>query len=116
MDLENVAYLEDGDITSDGKLKIPSNKPVVVMISGDFCGYCKAFKPEFQKAANQVGGKANMATITIDKEKKLGKELTSYVPGFKGVPMVVVFKDGKYVKTFDGPRTSAALVEFVNGL
>lgn len=116
MDLENVAYLEDGDITSDGKLKIPSNKPVVVMISGDFCGFCRKFKPEFQKAANQTGGKVNMATITIDKEKKLGKELTSYIPNFKGVPMVVVFKNGKYVKTFDGPRTSAALIEFVNGL
>ncbi len=114
MDLENVAYLEDGDITSDGKLKIPSNKPVVVMLQGLFCGYCKKFLKDYQEAANRLKGKADMATIVIDKEKNLGKEVTNYVPGFKGVPMVVIFKNGKYSKTYDGPRKAADLIEFVN--
>lgn len=117
MDLEDVAYLEDGDISSDGKLRVSDNgKPVVIMLQGDFCGYCKTFKGDYQDAAKKLKGKANMATIVIDKEKKLGKELNNYIPGFKGVPTVVVFKGGKYWKTYTGPRKSADLVEFVNNL
>jgi thioredoxin-like negative regulator of GroEL len=117
MSLENVAHIEDGDISPDGKLKINSNgKPVVVMISGNFCGYCTKFKPEFQKAVNKVNSKAIMATIVIDEEKKLGKELSNYIPKFRGVPMVVVFKNQKYFKTYEGPRESGPLIEFINGL
>jgi thiol-disulfide isomerase/thioredoxin len=118
MNLEDVAYLEDGDITPDGKLKINDNgKPVVIMLAGGFCGYCHKFAPEFQKVAKKMNGKkANMAIIMIDKEKKLGKELNNYIPNFRGVPHVVVFKGGKYWKTYNGPRKSEDLIEFINGL
>ena len=117
MDLKNVAYLEDGDISPDGKLKIDSKgKPVVIMLSGTFCGFCTKFKPEFQKAANAIKGKACMATIVIDKEKNLGKELNNYIPNFKGVPTVVVFKNGKYSKTYEGERKASDLIEFINNL
>ena len=118
MDLENVAYLEDGDITPDGKLEISADgEPVVVMLSGTFCGFCSEFAPEYQKAANKLNGKkAFMATIVIDKQKKLGKELNNFIPNFKGVPTVVVFRNGNYEKTYNGPRTEAGLIEFINEL
>lgn len=118
MELENVAYLEDGDITSDGKLKIHDNdKPVVIMLSGNFCGYCTKFKPEFQKVANKLNGKkVYTAMIVIDEQQKLGEELNKYIPNFRGVPTVVIFKDGKYQETYDGPRNSADLIEFIENM
>ena len=117
MDLENVAYLEDGDISPDGKLKISSGgKPVVIMLSGTFCSFCKRFKPEFQKTANKVGKKAVMSAVEIDKEMKLGKELNNFIPNFKGVPTIVVFRNGRYEKTYNGPRKAEDLIEFINKL
>ena len=116
MDLKNVAYLEDGDISSNGTLKIDADKPVVVMLQGTFCGYCTKFKPAFQEAANKLKNKVYMATVVIDKEKGLGKELNNYIPNFQGVPTVVIFKGGKYWKTYDGPRTAKDLVQFVNNM
>ncbi len=117
MDPENINYLESGDISSDGRLNISSGgKPVVIMISAKFCEYSSRFLPEFQKAAAGLRGKAVMAIIVIDQQKKLGEVLHNYIPDFKGVPMVVLFENGVYSKTYDvhGPRTSAGLIEFVN--
>jgi len=115
MSLQNVAYLEDGDISPDGKLKIPDNgKPVVIMLQGTFCGYCHKIAPDFQQATNALKDKANIATIVIDEQKQLGKEAASYIHNFKGVPTIVIFKNGKYSKTYEGNRTAPDIIEFVN--
>ena len=119
MDAENITYLKDGDITSDGRLDISTGGwPVVIMISTKFCPCCSNFLPEFQKAASGLRGRAVMAIILIDKEKKLWELLHNYIPNFKSVPTVVLFENRVYSKTYDGhsPRTSAALIEFAGGL
>ncbi len=113
---ETIAYLEDEDFTSDGKLKLKPGKPVVIMIQGDFCGYCKQMKPAFQGMAKKMRGKVMCATIQIDgdeSEKKLAKRLSKILPvDYKGVPMVVSFNGGNFGKEYKGDRGEASLVEF----
>ena len=71
----------------NGSLKINSDKPVVIMISGNFCGYCKAFKPEFQNFADMVNGNdVYAATIVIDEQQKLGDQIKNFVPNFMPHP------------------------------
>lgn len=111
----SVAFLEDDDIDENGHLKIKD--PTVVMIMGDYCGYCKQAAPEFHKFALKHKNKAFMAAILLDgldTEKKLGQRVSSFVPGFQGVPTFVLFKNGKYVKTHSGPRTLESLEKFLN--
>ncbi len=117
--LNNIPYLENFDFSKEGKLKVKMAKPVVIMIQGNYCGYCTQMKPEYLKFARQMKDKLFCATIQIDgspSEKKLGQRLRSFIPNFRGVPMIVAFKDGKYYKTHTGPRTTAALIEFSNSL
>ncbi len=119
---ETIAYLEDEDFTPDGKLKLKPGKPVVIMIQGDFCGYCKQMKPAFQGMAKKTRGKVMCATIQTDgdeSEKKLAKRISAILPKdskgvsiYKGVPMVVAFKGGNFAKEYKGDRGEQSLVEF----
>ena len=113
--MEGIAYLEDKDFNGD-KLKINSNgKPGAILLQGSFCGYCHQFAPEYIKAANDLKGKAYMATVQIDGnegEKKLGDKLMNLVNA-KGVPTVIVYRNGNYEETYEGPRKSDALVEYI---
>jgi thiol-disulfide isomerase/thioredoxin len=115
---ENVMYLEDEDFDANGKLLKPHDKPVVVMIMASWCGYCKKMKPEFQKFADMVNNKDCYCAViqsdgATDGEKALGKRAGSFIPGFRGFPTIVKFKDGKYVGTMDGERTVEGLKKFV---
>lgn len=120
-DDSSVAYLEDEDFDSEGNLLIDTNgKPVCIMLQGSFCGYCTQMKPEYHKFAKALGDRVFMATIHIDgndSERKLNKRLSSFVPNYEGVPIVLGYdRDGKYVKTHDGKRTAEALEVFSQDL
>jgi thiol-disulfide isomerase/thioredoxin len=111
---ESVIYLEEEDFTKDGKLKVLQDKPVVIMLGGNFCSFCKIAKPELQSFAKKMD-KVYPACILIDgskSEKKLGQKMGKWVPNFKGVPMFVAYKNGKYHSTHNGDRTAVALIEF----
>lgn len=110
----SVAFLEDKDISKDGKLLI--NKPkVVVMVMGDFCGYCKTAAPMFREFANKHKGHVFSAAILLDgndSEKALGKRISSLVSDFSGVPTFLLYINGKYMGTHKGERSVNALESF----
>jgi len=114
-----IAYLENEDFDREGKLKLKVNVPVMVMVQGAFCGYCREAKPAFDAAASKLGSKVMCATIQIDgndSEKALAGRLDSVLQKpFAGVPVFAGFKNGA-VKVYNGPRTEASLVEFANSL
>ncbi len=119
--MQNVAYLEYDDFTEDGILKIKGkngvNLPVMLLLQGDYCGYCTQFKPEFLKVVNALKNKVFPVTIQMDgkeSELSLGKKASKFIPKFKGVPMVVFFVDGKYYSTYEGDRRADALIKYVN--
>lgn len=114
--MQGVAYLENSDFTEDGRLKIKSKKPVMIYIWGSFCSYCTQMKPELLKVISQIKEKVNVATIQLDgdgDEKELGKRIGKFIPNFKGVPMIVFFKDGEYVSTYNGPRKADDIVKYI---
>lgn len=85
-----VAYLQASDFDSQGNLinpEIPKNVPVVVMVQGNFCGYCTQAKPAFQQFAEQNNGRVFCATIQGDGqeegEPELQKKLSKFYDDFK---------------------------------
>lgn len=113
--LKNIPYLEDEDLTDDGSIVAGAmiklkNRPVLVMIQGNFCGWCTVAKPELQKLANEVGFAC--ATIQIDgteSEKKAAAKANKAFPS-PGVPTFLVYdRNGKFVKAHDGERKADAL-------
>lgn len=121
--LINIPYLEDEDISSTGELNPRvtlggSYDICVVMIKGDFCGYCQEMVPTFQKFADE-NKDILCAAIKIDggeSEKKLGEKVQKFVIGYQGVPTVIGFRNGKYTKTHEGDRTVESLVQFARSI
>jgi len=115
-----VAYLTNDDFDAEGNIvnnQIPKDQPVLIMIQGNFCGYCTQAKPAFQKLAEKYVGKIFCATIQGDGKEKgeaeLSKRLNSVLPGFRGFPEYVLYKNGKRVKKHEGGRTMEELESFV---
>lgn len=117
--LKNIYYLQNGDFSDDGTLKVPHNKPVIVAVVASWCGFCQRMKPDFQEFANRHGGdKAYVAVIQTDgetpEEKQIGSKLKTIVPDFKGFPTIVKIKDGKVIDYFEGERTVEGFQQFAD--
>jgi thiol-disulfide isomerase/thioredoxin len=115
-----IGYLTSKDFDSNGNLVNPelANKKVVIMIQANFCGYCTIAKPAFQEVANQNQGKCMFATIQGDGNQPDEKELNDMIkkidPTFRGFPSWVGYKNGKYVKSYEGKRDAKSLQDFCN--
>ena len=113
----SVAFLEDSDFSKDGKLIVKTPKDtVMVMIMGDFCGFCKKATPMYQEFALKNKNKAFMTCILTDgeaSERALGARIGEFIPGYSGVPMFVMFKGGNFVGEHQGGRTVEELEKFL---
>jgi thiol-disulfide isomerase/thioredoxin len=117
--LVDVIYLEGSDINDDGSLKssVHNNKPVIVMVQGNFCHFCTDAKPDFQRLA-QTNSNVRCCTVQIDGEendKQAASKFQKY--GGRGVPSYFVFdKNGKFVQQYNQGRDFESLNSFCNAL
>lgn len=118
--LQNVIYLEGHDIDDNGNIlsHVNSNKPIILMLQGNFCGYCTQAKPAFQQLSQQVPS-VLVATVQIDgsqKDKEASAKL-SKVNKNPGVPAYLGFdKNGRFVKSHTGGRDMESLKKFAQSL
>lgn len=119
--LENEDFSNNGVLTYKGK---PLANKTLIMVQGNFCGYCTKSKPGFSNLANKHGsdiiGKGTVfATIQIDgseSEKKLKARLPVIAEGasLNGVPAYLLFENGKFVAMYEGARDEASLKKFLS--
>jgi len=118
--LVGISYLEDTDINADASLKshVNNGKPAVLMVQGDFCGYCTKAKPAFQELAKSM---PNIAVVTVQTDggptDKKASQMLSVVNKSPGVPAFLGFnKEGKFVKIHSGGRDLKSLEQFASSL
>jgi thiol-disulfide isomerase/thioredoxin len=117
--LINIPYLETGDVNPDGSLptSITGGKPALVMIQGNFCGYCTKAKPDFQQLAQHP----EFAVLTVQIDGGQGDQgatqAISKVNSAKGVPSYVMYgKDGKFVGMYNGGRDYASMLNAMKSM
>jgi thioredoxin 1/putative thioredoxin len=85
-----------------------SEVPVLVEFSAEWCGPCKVVAPELEALGHELGEKAKIVTIDIDRSPNLARQL-----GVQSVPTFVVFHQGRPVNGKVGALKRNQLREMV---
>lgn len=79
--------VSDGSFDDD---VLKSEKPVVVDFWAEWCGPCKMIAPALEEISSELGDKVTVAKVNIDDNPK-----TPAAYGVRGIPTLMLFKDGQ---------------------
>ena len=84
-----------------------SDIPVLVDVWAPWCGPCKVMGPQFEAAARKAEPKLRFVKLNSDENQALSARL-----GIRGIPTMVLFRDGKEVARTSGAMTSADILRW----
>jgi thioredoxin 1 len=87
---------------------INSSTPVVVDFWAEWCGPCKMIGPSLEEIAKELGPKAKIVKINIDENPGSPSKY-----GVRGIPTLMVFKDGKLAATKVGAAPKNQLQSWI---
>ena len=100
--------VHDVDLATVLKSAANDDLPVIVDFWAPWCGPCKTMGPEFEKAAKQLKTTARFAKINTDKHPNASQRYN-----IRGIPALLLFKNGKEIARHAGVMRSAELVKWV---
>ena len=84
---------------------LQARQPVMVKFEADWCGPCKVMAPVLGEIAEEYGPELTVATVDIDQNASLPHRY-----GVRGVPTMLLFKDGQVVGQKVGVTPKADVV------
>ncbi|MGD8874845.1 MAG: thioredoxin TrxA [Gammaproteobacteria bacterium] len=103
---EKILYLTD-DTFEDEVLK--SSAPVLVDYWAEWCGPCKMIAPILDEIASEYTGRIKVAKLNIDDNPQTPPKY-----GIRGIPTLMLFKDGNVEATKVGALSKSQLTAFID--
>ena len=102
----NIVHTTDGDFESD---VLNSDKPVLVDYWAEWCGPCKMIAPILDEIAGEYSGSLKVCKLDID-----SNQATPAKYGIRGIPTLMLFKDGAIEATKVGALSKSQLAAFLD--
>ena len=95
----------DADFATD---VLASDLPVIVDFWEEWCGPCKAIGPALEEIAEAMGDKVTIAKLNIDENPS-----TPQTYNVRGIPTLLIFKNGEVAAEKIGAMPKSALEQWV---
>ena len=88
---------------------IESSVPVLVDYWAEWCGPCKMIAPILDDLVSEYDGKLKIAKLNIDENPQTPTKF-----GIRGIPTLMIFKDGNPEATKVGALSKSQLTAFID--
>lgn len=85
-----------------------ASQPVLVDFWAEWCGPCKQIGPALEQIADELAGQVVIAKVNIDDSPMTPSRL-----GVKGIPTLMLFKDGQMASMKVGAMPKGKIVEWL---
>ncbi|EAT09150.1 MULTISPECIES: thioredoxin TrxA [Sphingomonadaceae] len=90
---------------------IAADKPVLVDFWAEWCGPCKMIGPALEEISEELGDKVTIAKINIDENPDAPGKY-----GVRGIPTMILFKNGEVSATKVGAAPKSALKGWIESV
>ncbi len=89
---------------------IAGGQPVLVDFWAEWCGPCRMIAPALEEISDELGGKVTVVKINIDENPEAPARY-----GVRGIPTMILFKNGAPAATKVGAAPKSALKGWLEG-
>lgn len=103
---ENIKHVSDASFDVD---VLKADKPVLVDYWAPWCGPCKMIAPMLEEVATQYADKLTIVKINVDDNQEVPAKF-----GVRGIPTLMLFKNGEAAATKVGALSKSQLTAFLD--
>jgi thioredoxin len=103
---QKIKPVSDGNFESE---VLGSSAPVLVDYWAEWCGPCRMIAPLLDESAEKYAGRLQVAKLNIDQNPQMPSKYH-----VRGIPTLMLFKDGQVVATQVGAVSKAQLSAFID--
>lgn len=101
-----IKHISDASFEAD---VLQSTQPVLVDYWAEWCGPCKMIAPILDEMATTYGGKLQITKMNVDENREIPAKF-----GIRGIPTLMLFKDGKLAATKVGALSKSQMAAFID--
>ncbi|HEY4080342.1 MAG TPA: thioredoxin TrxA [Burkholderiaceae bacterium] len=106
MSSELIKHVSDASFDAD---VIQAGKPVLVDYWAEWCGPCKMIAPILEDVSKEYGERLQVTKMNVDDNRAVPAKF-----GIRGIPTLMLFKDGQLAATKVGALSKAQLTAFLD--
>jgi len=90
-------------------LVLKNQGPVLVDFWAEWCGPCRALGPKLEEISNEMGSKVTVVKMNVDENPGTPSKF-----GIRGIPTMILFKDGKEMDQIVGNQSKENIVSIIS--